>query len=244
MTAGPTTPFLTGVNVPEPRLAAIIAASRLPMRCIDGDTISRDPTAAGTVLCLVGSGPDMAAPVLWTRPVIGWIEVGTLDDAALGTMLRRAAGAACFVSLTSATAHEVPLSAAATAVLAKTSGLSSEALSDVEVALHEAVSNGLIHGNLQVSGMNALDVGALDTFSEVLADRLNRPEYARRRLEILCRLAERALTVEVIDEGPGYQPSPRQPGGPSGRGLAMIATVADDYKVLDGGRRICMRFAR
>lgn len=239
--------LLTGVDVPQERLDAIAAVSNLTCQCIARDRIAPDAapdaeTDPARILCLLGPGTDLAQPVLWSRGVIGWVELGTLGNAALAALLRRAATAACYVSLTTATAHGIPLAAVITAVLANGQGIKADALTDVEMALHEAISNGLIHGNLQVNGMGSLDVGALDQFSNVLAARLGSPEFAGRRLEILCQRDVTSLTIEVADEGPGYQSTPSLPRGPSGRGLKMIGSVTDTFKVMEGGRRIWMRF--
>jgi len=234
--------FLTGVQVPQERLEAIAALSSLPLRSIASDQIATLQASAASILCLIGAAVNLARPDLWVRGMSAWIELGDLSNTTLAALLRRAYGTSFYVSVTTSTAHEVPLSSAITKIVADTLGRDADALTDVELALQEAISNGLIHGNLQVNGIDCLNVNALDSFSTILADRLEDPEYGDRRLEIICRLANEALTIEVADEGEGYHHKPKPSHAPSGRGLALIGSVAQAYEILEGGRRIRMRF--
>jgi anti-sigma regulatory factor (Ser/Thr protein kinase) len=121
--------------------------------------------------------------------------------------------------------------------------LSAETHDNIELALHEAFNNALIHGNLQLDSIAALSVDALERFSADLMRRITDPSYASRRIDVVCGLDDTGITIDVIDQGDGFTARPRQEGGASGRGLALISASCQSYRLLDQGRRVSMRFA-
>ncbi|MCP1613776.1 hypothetical protein J2848_005473 [Azospirillum lipoferum] len=197
-----------------------------------------------------GTGPDLDA--LWLPPVAAWIEppAGTaLSEPViqLAEMLAEAAGNDLYLNLTTATAHDLQLGGRLLAALNARHPLTGDHRDDVELALHEAVSNALVHGNLGVAGMKELSARELERFSRDLGARLADPALAARRIAIAIRIdpAEdnRPLaTVEISDEGAGFTPGPRTSTGASGRGLDLIAGISAGLEIEDGGRRIRMRF--
>ncbi|MCW2245477.1 anti-sigma regulatory factor (Ser/Thr protein kinase) [Azospirillum fermentarium] len=214
----------------------------------------------GRVLVLLGSEEDAADAALWAPPYAAWVEAtspatpGHHPEAgaspaailpAVTAAVNRAGQAHLFASLSTATANAVHLAGRVmAAVSARCPTLTDTQRDDVELALHEAISNAVVHGNLQVAGMKGLNVDALDRFSHDLAERMADPAFAGRRVEVSCWLAPDTLTVDVTDEGSGFDPAPRNDAGPdaSGRGLDLITLLAQSVELLDHGRRIRMRF--
>lgn len=197
-----------------------------------------------------GTGPDLDA--LWLPPVAAWIEPpgGTAASEPafqLAAMLAEAAGNDLYLNLTTATAHDLQLGGRLLAALNARHPLTGDHRDDVELALHEAVSNALVHGNLGVAGMKELSARELERFSRDLGDRLADPALAARRIVIAIRIDPTEdggpmATVEITDEGAGFTPSPRAGAGASGRGLDLIASISEGLEIEDGGRRIRMRF--
>ncbi|MGQ9372035.1 ATP-binding protein, partial [Azospirillum sp. A39] len=141
-------------------------------------------------------------------------------------------------------ANRLPLAARLAAALAARHPPAGPRGGDLELALHEAVANAIIHGNLQVESVQDAGVAALDRFSAALAARLADPAFAGRRVVVRAWLEARGVVVEVADDGAGFTaPPPRHPAAAAGRGLALIGAVASAHELLDGGRRIRMRFA-
>ena len=215
------------------------------------------PADAGSRTAVLLSDGGSCAPDLWLRPFAAWIEVGPLSDGELEAVLAAAAAADLFASFTTASANRLHLAGRIVAAVAERRDLSDAQRDDMELALHEAISNAVVHGNLQVEGMKGLSVAALDRFSAELATRMADPAYAGRRVVVQSWLEPLATVVEVADEGTGYpsgrspaRPADRPPGGragnggsnASGRGLDLIAAIAQSYELLDDGRRIRMRF--
>jgi len=116
----------------------------------------------------------------------------------------------------------------------------------VETALHEAVSNALIHGNLQIdSGIRGTPEG-LSKFSILLNESLENPEFASRRMNVLMRVLPDMVEIEVHNEGPGYlidKGAAPAPELPYGRGLGIIRTFSDEVSLSDHGREISMTFS-
>lgn len=110
----------------------------------------------------------------------------------------------------------------------------------METALHEALANACLHGNL---GLSVQSEGEIDAFHRAIADRAESDE-GLRTVTVVARLDKDEVIVTVRDEGGGFSPKqtsdPRQPY--SGRGLQLIWAFADELTFADEGREITMRF--
>jgi len=237
----PRSAALHGLGIPQDRLQRLAAALDMP-RWLPA---AAQDDAARVVLLFDDGGPA-EQPVHWVRPFAAWIEVGSRSDAALADSIGRAAGADLYASITTATANHLHLAGRIVAALAGRRPLDEAQRDDMELALHEAISNAVVHGNLQVNGMKGLSVAALDRFSHELASRIADPAFAGRLIEVSARLEPEAAIIEVADEGNGFaQAAPGAGAGPapSGRGLDLISAIAQEVELLEDGRRIRMRFA-
>jgi anti-sigma regulatory factor (Ser/Thr protein kinase) len=123
-----------------------------------------------------------------------------------------------------------------------------EARSDrLLVALHEVISNAVIHGNLEVSsGLKECDDRS---FAATLAARAADPRYASRCVDIEVVYNGRCCEWVLTQEGPGFdveqvlarQAEPQ--GGaprPSGRGLLMMRAFVDEVRYAASGRQVTL----
>ncbi|WP_109121712.1 ATP-binding protein [Azospirillum sp. TSO22-1] len=236
--ASPFTGSLHGLDVPPDRVRRIATMLGLPEEGLAaGD---------GRVVALLGDAEAAADSAHWARPFAAWIEAGPLDDAAVAAQVARAAQADLYACLTTATANQLHLAGRIVHAIDSHRPLTESQRDDIELVLHEAISNAVVHGNLQVEGMKGLSVDALDRFSSALAARMADPAFAARRVEVSCWLAPQGeLLVEVADEGSGFVPQNRADAATdaSGRGLDLITAIARQVELLDNGRRIRIRFA-
>ena len=115
----------------------------------------------------------------------------------------------------------------------------------VGVAVHEAVVNGMVHGNLGVS--SELKDGDWDAYLAAVAARRATPPYSDRRVRVTVKATRAALEVRVKDEGAGYNPAalpdPTDPVNIEkgcGRGLLLIRTFFDEVTHEAGGTEIVM----
>lgn len=236
-TASSSAASLHGAGVPPDRVRRIADTLGL------GDAI---PEGKSRVLALLGDGDPSACAPDWTRPFAAWIEIAGLDDAAICSHVSQAIQTDLYASLTTATANRVHLAGRIVHAIAGWRPLTETQRDDIELVLHEAISNAVVHGNLQVEGMKGLSVDALDRFSSALTSRMSDPSFAARRVEVSCWLhPDGELLVEVADEGSGFVPQARTGAATeaSGRGLDLIVAIAREVELLDSGRRIRIRFA-
>jgi CheY-like chemotaxis protein len=115
----------------------------------------------------------------------------------------------------------------------------------VGVALHEALTNAILHGNLELdSAMRETDEKG---YYRLATQRRSEPPYQDRRVNLHMEVTPQATTFVVTDEGPGFDPAtlpdptdPANLGKVSGRGLLLIQTFMDRVEHNDTGNRITM----
>ena len=117
----------------------------------------------------------------------------------------------------------------------------------IQLALHEALVNGLIHGNLQIGSELRQSARDFVEYSRLLNERLNDPAYAQKSVSIWATWNDKKLEIKIRDEGAGYAISTAMQKKPelkakSGRGLRLIATTADSCTIEDFGREITLSF--
>lgn len=119
------------------------------------------------------------------------------------------------------------------------------------LALHEAFSNAIVHGNLEVS--SELKEHDDNSFAEALAQRAADPNYSRRTVEIVidCE-AERCRWI-ITNEGPGFDVDAvmkkKASDDPevvlaSGRGMLIMSSFLDGMAYEMGGRRLVLTLRR
>jgi anti-sigma regulatory factor (Ser/Thr protein kinase) len=113
------------------------------------------------------------------------------------------------------------------------------------VALHEALTNAILHGNLEVSS----DLRETDEkqYHRLALERRTQSPYRERRVFITATLTRHEATFVVRDEGQGFDPAllpdptdPANLGRVSGRGLLLIQTFMDRVEHNERGNQITM----
>lgn len=115
----------------------------------------------------------------------------------------------------------------------------------VGIALDEALSNAIHHGNLEMdSDLRQVDEQGYRALLELR--RTMRP-YCERRVEVTARLTHERAVYTIRDEGRGFDPrtlpDPTDPTNlekTSGRGLLLIRTFMDEVHHNDRGTEITM----
>lgn len=116
----------------------------------------------------------------------------------------------------------------------------------VGVAIHEAVVNAIVHGNLEIS--SELKSGDWNEYHAAVSERSRCDPYRNRRVTVTVRATrEPMLLVRVRDEGPGFDPSklpdPTDPvniESGCGRGMLLIRTFFDSVTHSRNGNEIEM----
>jgi anti-sigma regulatory factor (Ser/Thr protein kinase) len=102
----------------------------------------------------------------------------------------------------------------------------------VQIALEEALTNAIVHGNLEVpSSLKDDDEGA---FQRLVEERRHSAPYAERVVHLNAEFRPTGVKVVVADDGPGFDTSAlRDPSLPEnielghGRGIAMMRSFMD-----------------
>jgi CheY-like chemotaxis protein/anti-sigma regulatory factor (Ser/Thr protein kinase) len=129
--------------------------------------------------------------------------------------------------------------------------LSSAGLTDhlaylrTNVALQEALTNALYHGNLEV-GCELREQNT-DDFFRLSIRRAEEPPFCNRRIHVHTRLSSETAQFCVRDEGPGFDPAtlpdPTDTANldrPHGRGVLLMRTFMDEVRYNDRGNEVTM----
>jgi CheY-like chemotaxis protein len=115
----------------------------------------------------------------------------------------------------------------------------------VGVALQEALSNSLYHGNLEVSSELRQDDER--EFYDLAKRRKGEEPYRDRRIQVEARIDRDSATYVIEDEGPGFDTSSLdRPIDPEdlmkigGRGMLLIRTFMDEVSHNTAGNRITL----
>src|SRR5436190_3626093 len=113
------------------------------------------------------------------------------------------------------------------------------------VALHEALTNAILHGNLELS--SALRESDEKGYYRLSVERRGQQPYSDRRVYVTARFSRQDLRFTVRDDGNGFDPAslpdPTDPGNlgkVSGRGLLLIQTFMDRVEHNDRANEITM----
>ncbi|HKQ96820.1 MAG TPA: response regulator [Candidatus Polarisedimenticolia bacterium] len=155
----------------------------------------------------------------------------------------------------SETIHLLPNDVALVGPLVQTLGSACRRMLDLDeteqfrlsIALHEALTNAIFHGNLELSSALRRDDEGSDVFHRLAEDRSARAPWSGRRVTVVTRLSRDEARVTVRDEGPGYDvallPDPRDPARVEtvgGRGLFLIRLFMDEVRHNERGNEITL----
>jgi CheY-like chemotaxis protein/anti-sigma regulatory factor (Ser/Thr protein kinase) len=115
----------------------------------------------------------------------------------------------------------------------------------VGIALQEALTNALFHGNLEISS-ELRQADEREFYEEANARRGQAP-YASRKIRVQIRIDRAAAVFSIEDDGPGFDTSfvdrPIEPEDLTrlgGRGLLLMRTFMDDVRFNRTGNAVTM----
>lgn len=117
----------------------------------------------------------------------------------------------------------------------------------VALPLHEALTNAIVHGNLEVSS-DLKEAEETERFAEALAIRSAQNKYSSRRVQIQVEYNEHRIAWTITDEGKGFdvakvlkRAESEEPSMlASGRGVMMMKAFMDSVEYEMGGRQCLM----
>ena len=115
----------------------------------------------------------------------------------------------------------------------------------IGIALEEALSNALYHGNLEVS--SKLRERSLEDYYELAGQRRFSEPYASRRITVIETLTHELARFTIRDDGPGFdtqllnrEPDPEDLEAVSGRGLLMMRSFMDEVRFNTKGNEVTL----
>lgn len=148
--------------------------------------------------------------------------------------LKQMVGADLGMVLGTLSAYDLDVGAAFVEALLRRGLIRADALSRVRTALHEAIANAIIHGNLELPSPRREDAQDFVTFAEAISERLLDPAYFNRCLTVCATAENRTLVLRIRNEGPGFNPSTLRPDRDHG-GWSLILAGADTVAFDSGG---------
>ncbi len=115
----------------------------------------------------------------------------------------------------------------------------------IGMALDEAISNAMHHGNLEVDSCVREEND--DLYYETIRKRKSQPPFCHRRVRIEAEFSDQHVCVQITDDGPGFDPStipnPTEEDNvhrACGRGLFLIKSFMDSVCHNQTGNQITM----
>jgi hypothetical protein len=202
------------------------------------DALSREPT-----LLVVRVADEGALLLALTPPCSGLIEwPPTIPAADMCADVDATAPPTLALRLTTASALRLDVAQRVVGALDLRFTLCRQVRDNVQLALHEAISNAIVHGNLGLPSMARRRLGDLGTFADSVRARLAEPELATRTVSVDVRCLGGSVFAAVQDQGEGHGGVSSIAEHAHGRGLQIIRTLAHAVHFSQGGRRIEMEF--
>ncbi|OYD82647.1 ATP-binding protein [Azospirillum brasilense] len=151
-----------------------------------------------------------------------------------------------YLSLTTGTAYGLQCAVLVCDELTRRGVLTPERRGNVELCLHEAIANAIVHGNLGIPSATKEQPEGYRLFSRLLRERLGDGTVRQRRIDIFARWTADSLSIAVVDQGNGFDaaalPQDTDSGAHSGRGFVFMRALARRIHVTDGGRCTLLQF--
>ncbi|WP_172822746.1 ATP-binding protein [Paramagnetospirillum marisnigri] len=203
-------------------------------------------------LLLMGNADEANVRAGLASPYGGFIELGV--EGLLGVGLRcfetaRAGGLALSLKTSSVYALST-LELVSQAIRTNPLLAAGEAADFVDICLGEAISNAVMHGNLDVPAHLRINSKGFQLFRQVMQERLADPVLACRRIEInVVPRGNGYISVLVSDQGRGFDLAEQLSrtvdcDAKRGRGLGLINRICSSLLTEDGGRTLVMTFAK
>jgi CheY-like chemotaxis protein/anti-sigma regulatory factor (Ser/Thr protein kinase) len=116
----------------------------------------------------------------------------------------------------------------------------------IGMAIMEAISNAMIHGNLEVG--SELRKESRQKYNDAIQARRGEVPYSKRRVECVAHESTGNVEYMIKDQGPGFDPTilPDPTNAEnllnvSGRGIMLMRTFMDEVTFNDRGNEVIMR---
>ena len=117
------------------------------------------------------------------------------------------------------------------------------------LALHEALANAVIHGSLDISNNDVLDIQSFIQQGNAIENRIDDPVYGLMPITLTAQKVDTGLEVTIHDCGRGFiaeecwrNPDDLAPELKHGRGMGLMQVSSDAMHYEDHGRKVVLLF--
>ena len=150
------------------------------------------------------------------------------------------------ISLTTATVYKSAFAHIISKIISAKIPISVEKSQSITLAIHEAVTNAVIHGNLEMHG-KFTNLEGFTKYYQELERRVESTDLRLRRIEVDLWFEGEMVMVSIQNEGDGYVPKEdivTEDSDPTGKGLGLIRSLSEKVEILDRGRKIEIGFSK
>ena len=181
-------------------------------------------------------------------PFDALIELPNSNGVLVTGSFRTPPGSRLQISLSNETARTLPLAPLLIRTVLRRAGEPGADPCDMETALHEALTNAVIHGNLGLSSIHSGGHDGLDSYIQAVESRAAQENLKQRRVHIGIDWDEHQIGFSVTDEGDGFTPQARRTPASatafSGRGFFLIRNLVSRLEISDDGKVTSFWFQR
>ncbi len=149
-----------------------------------------------------------------------------------------------FISLTTASAYSNELALHFYRWIAAKIELNEALAGNLELALQEALANGLIHGNMGLNKTLPDSFHDLESYSETVHQKLDSEDAGQKRIEVWGKWNAEELEISILDHGAGFDVNAPVEKSVTGWGLNLIRHLTKEIAITDNGCKMTMRFER
>jgi len=122
-------------------------------------------------------------------------------------------------------------------------------VSDIRIALREAIINAIEHGNLHLTFDVKTKAHREGKYFDLIRERQLDPELKGKSVRVTCSLTDERVTYLISDEGQGFDVASMEEMSPDsintaslahGRGLRMIRSAFDAVRFNDKGNQLLL----
>lgn len=192
----------------------------------------------GCVPCFFMAGDQPLHAVL-RQPYSWFLENGDIELIQSQLFLLLSKKPFFAIDLSTSTAYDQSAALQVAEALHRRAGLQRTQSLPLHTCIHEALSNAIIHGNLELESRFDSMMG-YECFQQKIAERLADPAFGSRRITIAAWLQENSIRIAVRDQGAGFLlPSfSNESKLPHGRGLEVIQETAHKLWVGEDSRTL------
>lgn len=181
-------------------------------------------------------------------PFDALIELPNSNGVLVAGSLRQPGPSRLHVSVSNETARTLPLAPLLIRTVLERAGEPGADPCDMETALHEAITNAVIHGNLGLSSIHAGGQDGLDQYIQTVEQRAAQETLKRRRVTIGVDWDDQQIGFSISDDGDGFNPQTKRTADSatafSGRGFFLIRSLVSRLEVSDDGKVTSFWFHR